>query len=110
VPDPLNPSEIIADDHEIVRRSLAATLTDTGRWSVVAQTGNGHDAVRLVETHQPDVVVLDLSMPELNGLEATRQILGAPPGATDAVRRASLSGVSSTRRRAAARPPDRPTR
>ena len=70
---------VIADDHEMVRRGLAATLTDTGRWTVVAQADNGRDAARLVEAHQPDVVILDLSMPELNGLDATRQILDARP-------------------------------
>ncbi|HLJ39842.1 MAG TPA: response regulator transcription factor [Steroidobacteraceae bacterium] len=70
---------VIADDHEMVRRGLAATLTDTGRWTVVAQADNGRDAARLVEAHQPDVVILDLSMPELNGLDATRQILDSHP-------------------------------
>ena len=70
---------VIADDHEVARRGLVATLTATGRWTVVGQAGNGRDAVRLVETHRPDVVVLDLSMPEVNGLEATRQILEARP-------------------------------
>jgi DNA-binding NarL/FixJ family response regulator len=70
---------IIADDHEMVRRGLVATLTDTGRWTVVAQAANGRVAVRLVETHKPDVAILDLSMPELNGLDATRQILAAAP-------------------------------
>ena len=49
------------------------------RWTVVAQADNGRDAARLVEAHQPDVVVLDLSMPELNGLDATRQILDTNP-------------------------------
>ena len=70
---------VIADDHEMVRRGLAATLADTGRWTVVAQADNGRDAARLVETHQPDVAILDLSMPELNGLDATRLILAARP-------------------------------
>jgi DNA-binding NarL/FixJ family response regulator len=70
---------VIADDHEMVRRGLAATLADTGRWSVVAQADNGRDAVRLVEAHKPDIAILDLSMPELNGLDATRLILAARP-------------------------------
>ncbi len=80
MPDAPRPVRIvIADDHEMVRRGLAATLSDTGRWTVVAQADNGRDAAQLVETHQPDVVVLDLSMPELNGLDATRLILDAHP-------------------------------
>jgi DNA-binding NarL/FixJ family response regulator len=70
---------VIADDHEMVRRGLAATLEDTGRWSVVAQADNGRDAAQLVELHAPDVVILDISMPELNGLDATRRILAARP-------------------------------
>ena len=70
---------VIADDHEMVRRGLAATLADTGRWTVVAQANNGRDAARLVETHKPDLAILDLSMPELNGLDATRLILAARP-------------------------------
>lgn len=70
---------VIADDHEMVRRGLAATLEDTGRWTVVAQADNGRDAARLVELHAPDAVILDISMPELNGLDATRLILAARP-------------------------------
>jgi DNA-binding NarL/FixJ family response regulator len=70
---------VIADDHEMVRRGLVATLTDTGRWTVVGEAHNGRDAARLVETHKPDVAILDLSMPELNGLDATRQILAVAP-------------------------------
>ena len=70
---------VIADDHEIVRRGLVATLADVGHWTVVAQAGNGRDAVELVTTHKPDIAVLDLSMPELNGLDATRRILAARP-------------------------------
>jgi DNA-binding NarL/FixJ family response regulator len=80
VPDPGRAARIvIADDHEMVRRGLAATLEDTGRWSVVAQADNGRDAAQLVELHAPDVVILDISMPELNGLDAARLILAARP-------------------------------
>jgi DNA-binding NarL/FixJ family response regulator len=70
---------VIADDHEMVRRGLVATLADVGRWSVVAQADNGRDAVELVARHKPDIAILDLSMPELNGLDATRRILAAQP-------------------------------
>jgi DNA-binding NarL/FixJ family response regulator len=70
---------VIADDHEMVRRGLAATLADVGRWTVVAQADNGRAAAELVVTHKPDIAILDLSMPELNGLDATRRILAARP-------------------------------
>jgi DNA-binding NarL/FixJ family response regulator len=70
---------VIADDHEMVRRGLLATLADVERWTVVAQADNGRAAAELVATHQPDIAILDLSMPELNGLDATRRILGARP-------------------------------
>jgi DNA-binding NarL/FixJ family response regulator len=70
---------IIADDHELVRRGLAATLADVEGWSIVAQATNGRHAAELVVTHKPDVAILDLSMPELNGLDATRLILAAEP-------------------------------
>jgi len=66
---------IIADDHEFVRRGLVATLADVRGWTVVAEASNGRKAVDLVKELHPDVVILDLSMPELNGLDATRQIL-----------------------------------
>ena len=68
---------VIADDHELVRRGLAATLAEVRGWTVVAQAANGRQAVELVAEHRPEVAILDLSMPELNGLDATRQILAA---------------------------------
>jgi len=66
---------IIADDHEFVRRGLVATLAEVRGWTVVAEASNGRKAVDLVKDLRPDVAILDLSMPELNGLDATRQIL-----------------------------------
>jgi len=72
-------SIVIADDHEMVRRGLVATLADVDRWTVVAQADNGREAAELVATHKPDIAILDLSMPELNGLDATRRILAARP-------------------------------
>ena len=70
---------VIADDHEMVRRGVVATLAAVERWTVVAEADNGREAVALVETHQPDIAILDLSMPELNGLDATRRILAVRP-------------------------------
>ncbi len=70
---------VIADDHEMVRRGVVSTLADVERWTVVAQADNGREAVALVEMHKPDIAILDLSMPELNGLDATRRILAVRP-------------------------------
>jgi DNA-binding NarL/FixJ family response regulator len=68
---------LVADDHELIRKGLAATLNEVAGWNVVAEAENGRQAVELAQSLQPDVVVLDMTMPELNGLEATRQILAA---------------------------------
>jgi DNA-binding NarL/FixJ family response regulator len=65
---------LVADDHEIVRRGLKQLLTAQNGWTVVAEAKNGREAVTLAEQHKPDIVVMDISMPELNGLEATRRI------------------------------------
>lgn len=65
---------LLADDHHIVRQGLRVLLERAGL-EVVAEACNGRDAVRLAESLQPDVAVLDLMMPVLNGLEAGREIL-----------------------------------
>lgn len=65
---------LIADDHEMVRRGLKALLTDRPGWEVCAEAEDGRAAVRLAEQLLPDIVILDITMPELNGLEAARQI------------------------------------
>lgn len=70
---------LIADDHEIVRRGLRALVESQNGWEVVAEATTGREAVELAKQHTPHVAVLDVSMPELNGLEATRQILKALP-------------------------------
>jgi len=70
---------LIADDHELLRRGLAATLAERPGWNVVGEAGTGREAVEAAATLAPDVIILDLSMPELNGLEATRQILANHP-------------------------------
>jgi DNA-binding NarL/FixJ family response regulator len=72
---------LIADDHEMVRRGLRATLAEHPGWDVCGEAGTGRQAVELAAELKPDVVVLDLAMPELNGLEATRQIRKAAPRA-----------------------------
>lgn len=70
---------LIADDHAIVRRGLKELLEEQSGWSVCAEAADGRAAVELALEHRPHVAVLDLSMPELNGLEATRRIRAALP-------------------------------
>jgi DNA-binding NarL/FixJ family response regulator len=72
---------LIADDHELFRRGIAAELTQVPGWVVAADAANGRDAVTAVAQFKPDIIVLDLSMPELNGLEAARKILAADSAA-----------------------------
>jgi DNA-binding NarL/FixJ family response regulator len=72
---------LIADDHELFRRGLAAELTQVPGWVVAGEASNGRDAVELAAVLKPDLVVLDLTMPELNGLEAARKIISANPAA-----------------------------
>ena len=69
----------VADDHEVVRRGICALLTSHSGWEVCGEAGNGREAVDNVAHLRPDIVILDISMPGLNGLEATRQILQSDP-------------------------------
>ncbi|HZM69523.1 MAG TPA: response regulator transcription factor [Candidatus Cryosericum sp.] len=70
---------IIADDHEVVRRGVRALLESQAGWSVLEEAGDGREAVEQAKRLRPDVVVLDISMPGLNGFEATRQIRKVSP-------------------------------
>ena len=70
----------LADDHDVVRQGVRAMLEAHFGWQVCGEAANGREAVRLAETLKPDIVVLDLEMPELNGLQATRQIKKVLPG------------------------------
>jgi DNA-binding NarL/FixJ family response regulator len=72
-------SVLIADDHEVVRRGLRALIHEQPGWQVVAEAIDGRDAVAKAEKFKPDVAILDISMPSLNGLEATRQITKLSP-------------------------------
>lgn len=70
---------VLADDERLLRGALAALLPLDGTIEVVAQADNGADAVTATRRHSPDVVVMDLEMPELDGLEAVRVILAERP-------------------------------
>lgn len=64
----------IAEDHTILREGLRALLTSEPDFDVVCEAGDGRDAIQCIETHQPDLILMDLSMPRMNGLEAIKEI------------------------------------
>src|SRR5207245_9428724 len=70
---------ILADDHTVVRQGLRALLVAEGDIEIVGEAENGRQAVQLVKKFLPDVAVIDIAMPVLNGLEATRQISRTVP-------------------------------
>ena len=67
-------SILLADDHQIVRQGLRALLETEGDFRLIGEAGSGLEAIQLTERLHPDVLILDLMMPDLNGLEVTRQI------------------------------------
>lgn len=70
---------LVADDHAIVREGLCIMLGNQPDMEVVGSAANGREAIRLVDKQEPDVVVIDISMPELNGIEAIQQMLPHHP-------------------------------
>lgn len=70
---------LIADDHQILREGLRSLLQSEPGIEVVAEACNGRDAVRLARDLRPDVVIIDVEMPDLNGVEATGQVLAEVP-------------------------------
>ena len=65
---------VIADDHELVRRGLTSLLESQSGWKVVAEADNGQTAIEMVKRHDPDIAILDIAMPVLDGLAAIREI------------------------------------
>jgi DNA-binding NarL/FixJ family response regulator len=70
---------VIADDHTLMREGLSSLLNQQPNIQVIGQATNGREAVQLAERENPDVVVMDVSMPDLNGIDATRQIISRSP-------------------------------
>lgn len=72
---------LLAEDHAIVRQGLISLLKSDGNFAMVGEAKTGREAVQLASKLKPDVILMDIAMPVLNGLEATRQILAANPAA-----------------------------
>src|SRR5580704_17988324 len=70
---------LIADDHEVVRRGIRALLEHRPGWEVCGEAGDGREAVEKTRQLKPDLVLLDIGMPNLNGIDAARQILANSP-------------------------------
>jgi DNA-binding NarL/FixJ family response regulator len=70
---------VVVDDHAVVRRGVRALLESRADWKVVAEATTGREALDAVKRHRPEIVVMDISLPELNGLDATRQIVQESP-------------------------------
>jgi DNA-binding NarL/FixJ family response regulator len=70
---------LLADDHAVLRQGTRQLLAREEDLEVVAEAGDGEEAVRLARVHAPDIVIMDIAMPKLNGIEATRRILYRSP-------------------------------
>lgn len=70
---------VVVDDHAVVRRGVRALIESRAEWEVVAEAATGREALDAVKRLHPEIVVMDLILPELNGLEATRQIVRESP-------------------------------
>ena len=90
---------LIADDHELVRRGLRSILVARAEWEVCAEAADGREAIEKAKELKPDVVLLDITMPHVNGLDAARIIRRDVPHAkviiTEPVRRVRNAGHSA---------------
>src|ERR1700676_885982 len=74
------PRVLIVDDHAFIRRGIQTILNPFPQWKLCGEADNGKDAIRMANKLEPEVIIMDVSMPELNGIEATRAICKAQPG------------------------------
>jgi DNA-binding NarL/FixJ family response regulator len=84
-PQPKSPAAvrvIVADDHPLYRNGISATLASMGNFEIVAEASTGEEAVTAADTESPDVIVMDINMPVMNGIEATRRIVELHPEAS----------------------------
>lgn len=70
---------LLADDHNVLRQGMSQVIESQPDMTVVAQAANGQEAVTLTEQHRPDVILMDINMPEMDGVEASRQITAKHP-------------------------------
>lgn len=94
-------SILIADDHEVVRRGVRTLLEGRPEWRICGEAGNGSETVERARKLRPDLVLLDITMPELDGVDAISQILGACPGVRILVLTMHDSGAMAARALAA---------
>jgi DNA-binding NarL/FixJ family response regulator len=73
------PRVLIVDDHAFIRRGVQSILQSLPEWELCGEAGNGHEAIRLANELEPEVILMDVTMPGLNGIDATRIIRNAHP-------------------------------
>lgn len=73
------PKVLIVDDHAFIRRGVQLILRPYSEWELCGEADNGTDAIRMADELKPEVIIMDVSMPGLNGIEATREICKARP-------------------------------
>jgi two-component system, NarL family, response regulator NreC len=73
------PRVLIVDDHAFIRRGVQTLLQPYPEWELIGEAGNGNDAIRMVDELNPEVVLMDVTMPGMNGIEATRLIRSGHP-------------------------------
>ena len=100
------PKVIVVDDHAVIRRGVQGILSAFPEWELCGEAENGQEGVKLAETVRPEIIIMDVSMPGLNGLEATRIIHNMLPdtkillltlhSSTELVRSAFRAGVATS--------------